>query len=102
MTKTIIGLTDEGRKKLKDHVHLAKQTDLMSLDEAFDDLVEVITPQINNSLPRLARSPWYYAIGVAGTTYPSSLEEHETSDYEEIDFCYYESDVLLEETRISD
>ncbi len=100
MKKQIIGLTDNGKKKLRDHLDRAKQTGVMPLDDALSDLIEVVTPQINNPNPKLSAAPWHFAIGIAGTTYPKSFEEHETSDYEEVCLCYHDEDLLVEDMTL--
>jgi hypothetical protein len=93
--KKVIGLTSKGREKLQSHIGMAGRTDSMTLDEAFCELVDIITPQINNPNPALAQAPWRYAIGVAGTMYPQSTHDHETSDYDEVCLTYDDSDLMI-------
>lgn len=94
--RKIIGLTEAGVAKLQDHLLQSGNQVLIPFDEALRGLLEVVTPQINNPNPELAVEPWFASIGVAGTTYPKSADEHETSDYEEICLRYTEADFQIE------
>lgn len=94
--RRIINLTEHGKIKLLDQIAKTGNTASLPLNKAFEGLVEVVTSQMNNPKRYLAFEPWYFAIGVAGTTCPTSLYEHETSDYEEICLSYYASDFVFE------
>lgn len=93
--RKIIGLTGAGAAKLEQHLVQSNQVEI-PFAQAVSNLIEVVAPQINNQNPELAVEPWYFAMGVAGTTYPKSADEHETSDYEEICLSYNESDFQIE------
>jgi hypothetical protein len=90
----IIGLTETGREKLLSHIERTGNEAELPFDKAFSNLTEVISRQMNNPNRELAFAPWYFAIGLAGTTYPTCLAEHETSDYDEICLGYFASDFL--------
>lgn len=94
--RKIIALTGAGVAKLEQHLVQSGNRVLIPFDEALCGLIEVVTPQINNPNPELAVEPWFASIGVAGTTYPKSADEHETTDYEEICLRYTEADFQIE------
>lgn len=97
--RKIIGLTNAGVNKLKSHLMQTGNQVKISFDQALSGLIVVITSQMNNPKSHLSTEPWYFAIGVAGKTYPKSADEHETSDYEEVCLSYYESDFQIEQNR---
>jgi hypothetical protein len=92
----INGLSEGGKEKLLDHIVRTGNEAELPFDTAFKNLTEVVTRQMNNPNRELAFEPWYFAIGVAGTTYPTCLAEHETSDYEEVCLAYFASDFQIE------
>jgi len=96
--RKIIRLTGAGVAKLERHLVQSGNQVEIPFAQAVSNLIEVVTPQVNNKNPELAVEPWYFAIGVAGTTYPKSADEHETSDYEEICLRYNEADFQIENT----
>lgn len=94
--RNIVGLTESGRAKLLDHISRTGNEAKLPFEKAFEGLLKMVSSQMNNPIKDLACEPWYCAIGVAGTTYPTCLDEHETSDYEELCLSYYASDFLIE------
>lgn len=93
VSKRVVGLTEKGMDKLRTHIKKAGHLEKVSLSAAFEDLLQVVDSQINGPAPD---APWFFAIGAAGTTYPSDFSEHETSDYKEVCLCYYEEDLRFE------
>lgn len=96
--RKILGLTEAGIKKLERHLAMSGNQVKIPFAQAVSNLIEVVTPQVNNQNPELAVEPWYFAMGVAGTTPPKSADEHETSDYEEVCLSYNETDLQIENT----
>lgn len=96
--RRIAGLTKGGSEKLSGHIARTGNATILPFETALENLISVVTPQMNNRNPRLRFEPWYFAIGQAGTTFPTSMEEHETSDYDEVCLAYVASDFLLEPT----
>jgi len=96
--RTIIGLSEDGLIRLQEHLARSGNEVDIPFEVALARLIAVVTPQINNPDPELAVEPWFFAIGVAGMTYPKTADEHETSDYEEICLRYYKTDFQIEET----
>lgn len=100
--RKIVGLTENGRAKLLDHIARTGNEAELPFEKAFNGLVKMISTQMNNPIRDLACEPWYAAIGVAGTTYPTCLEEHETSNYEELCLSYRASDFVIEPATIEE
>lgn len=100
--RKIIGLTEAGVVKLERQLAESGKQQELPLSEAVGYLIQVVSPQLNNPNPELALEPWYASIGVAGTTYPKSADEHETSDYEEICYGYNETDFQFEQEKTLD
>lgn len=96
--RRIAGLTKEGSEKLSGHIARTGNEAILPFETALENLISVVTPQMNNNNPRLKLEPWFYTIGLAGTTFPASIEEHETSDYDEVCLGYVASDFMLEPT----
>jgi len=94
--RRIIGLTDAGAAKLEQHLLESGNQALIPFAKATSNLIEVVTPQVNNPNPGLSVEPWYFSMGVAGTTYPASADEHETSDYDWVCEAYNEADFQIE------
>lgn len=94
--RNIAGLTIAGIEKLEQHLSRTGNRAEIPFSKAVSDLIEVVARQANSPIPEVAVEPWYFAIGVYGTTYPQSVAEHETSDYEEICLCYGEADFLFD------
>lgn len=100
--RKIIGLTDVGVAKLEQQLVESGNQALITFAQATSNLIEVVTPQVNNPNPALAVEPWYFSIQVAGTTYPASADEHETSDYDEVCNAYVEADFQIEHAPLVD
>ncbi|WP_420170758.1 hypothetical protein ACN99C_26750 (plasmid) [Pseudomonas alloputida] len=100
--RKIIGLTDAGAAKLEQHLLESSNQALIPFAKATSNLIEVVTPQVNNPNPGLSVEPWYFSMGVAGTTYPASADEHETSDYDWVCEAYNEADFQIEHAPLVD
>lgn len=87
----VLRLSDIGREKLARQIAAAGQPEA-TFDATHAGLVDVVNNQIAGPVPA---PPWYFAIGVAGTTYPTTLEEEETSDYREVCWTYEPDDVVM-------
>ncbi|PRB81507.1 hypothetical protein [Pseudomonas sp. MYb185] len=96
-TRTLTGLSEAGIAKLQKHLAWTGNEGVVQFEVARSDLIVVVSPQINNPDPRLAVEPWLFAMAVAGTTYPKTGAEHESSGYEEVCLSYYEADFQFEE-----
>lgn len=90
--KKINGISKLGLKKLSSQIIEAGYNLSETIDTHMSAIIDVVSRQAFNPIENLSYEPWYYSIGVAGTTYPNNLSEHETSDYEEISCCYYRTD----------
>lgn len=94
----IIGLTAQGRRKLEGQIAAAGRSEEV-VEDVLPSLIGVITRQMNSPTPT-SRPPWYFAVGKAGTAFPTTEAEREASEYEEICVGYETDDLIIQPVNI--